>query len=195
VDVAPELLGTLLSDGVIAVRVVEVEAYMGPTDPASHSFRGQTARNAAMFGPPGRLYVYFTYGMHWCMNAVCGPDGEPSAVLLRAGEVVAGQAEAEARRPLVKPIDRGRGPARLARLFGVTGECYGIDLTAAGSPLTIHAGEPVAQDEVRTGPRVGLNPRLGESAHWPWRWWVASSPAVSVFRPGGSRVRRARSDV
>lgn len=168
---------------------------MGPTDPASHSFRGPTTRNAAMFGPPGRLYVYFTYGMHWCMNAVCGPDGEPSAVLLRAGEVVGGLAEAEARRPLVRPVDRARGPARLARLLGVTGESYGIDLTAPCSPLTLYAEEPVADDDVRTGPRVGLNPRLGEAADWPWRWWVASSPAVSTFRPGGLRARKARSDV
>jgi DNA-3-methyladenine glycosylase len=195
VQVAPELLGCLLSDGVITLRVVEVEAYMGPIDPASHSFRGQTARNAAMFGPPGRLYVYFTYGMHWCMNAVCGPDGEPSAVLLRAGEVVAGLAEAEVRRPAVRPRDRARGPARLARLLGVTGEDTGVDLTAASSPLTLRAGEPVPGGDVMTGPRVGLNPRLGEAAWWPWRWWVASSPAVSVFRPGGSRVRKARSKV
>jgi DNA-3-methyladenine glycosylase len=194
-EVAPDLLGCLLSDGLITVRVVEVEAYMGGADPASHSFRGQTARNAAMFGPPGRLYVYFTYGMHWCMNAVCGPGGEPSAVLLRAGEVVAGQAEAEVRRPQVRPVDLARGPARLARLLGVTGEDIGIDLSAPSSPLTLRAGEPVAAAEVTTGPRVGLNPRLGDAAWWPWRWWVASSPAVSVFRPGGSRVRKARSDV
>jgi DNA-3-methyladenine glycosylase len=195
VEVAPELLGCLLSDGVITVRVVEVEAYMGPTDPASHSFRGRTPRNASMFGPPGRLYVYFTYGMHWCMNAVCGPDLEPSAVLLRAGEVVVGQAAAEDRRPAVRPVDRARGPARLTRLLGVTGEDTGIDLTASSSPLTLRAGQRVPDDDVKTGPRVGLNPRLGEAAWWPWRWWVASSPAVSVFRPGGSRVRKARSDV
>jgi DNA-3-methyladenine glycosylase len=195
VEVAPELLGCLLSDGVIALRIVEVEAYMGPSDPASHSFRGRTARNAAMFGPPGRLYVYFTYGMHWCMNAVCGPGAEPSAVLLRAGEVVTGQAEAERRRPQVRPVDLARGPARLARLLAVSGEANGTDLTAPGSPLMLTAGTPVAADDVKTGPRVGLNPRLEDAAWWHWRWWVASSPAVSVFRAGGSRVRKARSDV
>jgi DNA-3-methyladenine glycosylase len=193
-EVARDLLGCLLTDGVITVRLVEVEAYTGPTDPASHSFRGQTARNAAMFGPPGRLYVYFTYGMHWCMNAVCGPDGEPSAVLLRAAEIVDGEMEAAARRPEVRPVDRGRGPARLCRLFGVTGEYTGTDLTRAGSPLRLLRGDPVPDSEVRTGPRVGLNPRLGAAAEWPWRWWVAGSPAVSVFRPGGLRVRKARSD-
>lgn len=193
------MLGCLLSDGIVTVRLVEVEAYTGPSDPASHAFRGPTARNAAMWGPPGRLYVYFTYGMHWCMNAVCGPEGTASAVLLRAGEVVAGHAEAEARRPQIRPLDRARGPARMARLLGVTGKCYGTDLTAPASPLTLQAGQPVADDEVRTGPRVGLNPRLGDAADWPWRWWVASSPAVSVFRvggpPGGLRARKARSDV
>jgi DNA-3-methyladenine glycosylase len=191
--VARDLLGCLLTDGVVTVRLVEVEAYTGPADPASHAFRGPTARNEVMWGPPGRLYVYFTYGMHWCMNAVCGPDGEASAVLLRAGEVVSGQAAAQTRRPEVRAVDRARGPARLARLLGVTGELGGTDLTDARSPLTLHAGELVADDDVRTGPRVGLNPRLGDAAQWPWRWWVASSPAVSVFRVGGSTRGRTRS--
>lgn len=172
--------------------MVEVEAYTGPADPASHAFRGPTARNAVMWGPPGRLYVYFTYGMHWCMNAVCGPDGDASAVLLRAGEIVSGQAEAVVRRPEVRAVDRARGPARLARLFAVTGEFAGNDLTDPRSPLTLHAGESVPDGDVRTGPRVGLNPRLGEAALRPWRWWVASSPAVSVFRAGGSTRGRAR---
>jgi DNA-3-methyladenine glycosylase len=180
---------------VITLRLVEVEAYTGPADPASHAFRGVTPRNAVMWGPPGRLYVYFTYGMHWCMNAVCGSAGDASAVLLRAGEIVSGQAEAEARRPQVRPIDRARGPARLARLLQVDGEFTGVDLTRSASPLTLHPGDSVPDSDVSTGPRVGLNPRLGEAAQWPWRWWVASSPAVSVFRPGGQRVRKARSDV
>ena len=191
--VARDLLGCLLTDGVITVRLVEVEAYTGPADPASHAFRGPTARNAVMWGAPGRLYVYFTYGMHWCMNAVCGPAGAASAVLLRAGEIVAGQEAAELRRPELRPVDRARGPARLARLFGVTGECAGADLTTAGSALMLYPGIPVAEDDVRTGPRVGLNPRLGEAAHWPWRWWVAGAPAVSVFRAGGVTRRGARS--
>ncbi len=191
-EVARDLLGCLLTDGALTFRLVEVEAYTGPADPASHSFRGKTARNAAMFGPPGRLYVYFTYGMHWCMNAVCGPDGEPSAVLLRAGEIVEGELEAAARRPEVRPVDRARGPARLARLFGVTGAYTGTDLTAPDSPLRLVAGDPVADSQIRTGPRVGLNPRLGAAAEWPWRWWLAGSPAVSVFRPGRSSRRPVR---
>ena len=97
-DVAPRLLGSVLRHGDVAVRITEVEAYDGPDDPGSHAYRGRTARNAVMFGPPGRLYVYFTYGMHHCCNVVCGPAGTPSAVLLRAGEVVEGLEAARARR-------------------------------------------------------------------------------------------------
>jgi DNA-3-methyladenine glycosylase len=196
-EVSRDLLGCRLTDGVVTVRLVEVEAYAGMADPASHSFRGHSARNAPMWGPPGRLYVYFTYGMHWCMNAVCGPAGQPSAVLLRAGEVVGGpasEAAAAARRPSVRRNDRARGPARLARLLGITGEANGTNLTLGRPPLALFAGEPVPDENVRTGPRVGLNPRLGEAFMWPWRWWVADSPAVSTFRPGGLRDRRARSD-
>ncbi len=193
VDVARELLGCTLTDGVVTLRLVEVEAYSGASDPASHSFRGQTARNAPMFGPPGRLYVYFTYGMHWCMNAVCGPGTTPSAVLLRAGEVVDGLPVARERRPALRERDLARGPARLARLLQVTGDANGSDLTVGGAPLTILAGAGVPEAAVRTGPRVGLNPRLGEAANRPWRWWVADSPAVSTFRPGGQRPRKARS--
>ncbi len=150
-----------------------------------------------MWGPPGRLYVYFTYGMHWCMNAVCGPPGHASAVLLRAGEVAGGtasQAEAARRRPRDRPVDRARGPARLARLLEITGSANGLDLTRGEPPLTVLAGAAVPDEAVRTGPRVGLNPNLGPAAEWPWRWWVADSPAVSTFRPGGLRSRKARSD-
>jgi DNA-3-methyladenine glycosylase len=196
-EVARALLGCLLSDGEVTVRLVEVEAYAGTADPASHAFRGPTPRNAPMWGPPGRLYVYFTYGMHWCMNAVCGPPGDASAVLLRAAEVVGGeasQAAAARRRPQVRPVDRARGPARLTRLLAVTGLDNGTDLTLGRPPLTVLAGVPVPASAVRTGPRVGLNPRLGEAAQWPWRWWVAASPAVSTFRPGGVRTRKARFD-
>ncbi len=187
---ARDLLGRLLTDGQVTVRLVEVEAYAGTADPASHAFRGPTARNAVMWGPPGRLYVYFTYGMHWCMNAVCGPPGEASAVLLRAGEVVAGAGEAAERRPGVRAVDRARGPARLTRLLGITGEHNGLDLTAGSPPLALLEGVPVADGDVRVGPRVGLNPRLGEAAERPWRWWIADSPAVSTFRPGGMRSRK-----
>ncbi len=194
---ARDLLGCLVTDGVLTVRVVEVEAYTGGNDPASHSFRGPTPRNAPMWGPPGRLYVYFTYGMHWCMNVVCGPGGEPTAVLLRAAEVLggdAGQAEAALRRPEVRAVDRGKGPGRLARLMRITGEDNGTDLTLGRPPLALLAGTEVPDANVRTGPRVGLNPNLGDAFGWPWRWWVADSPAVSAYRGGRSRSRKARSD-
>lgn len=194
---ARDLLGCLVTDGVLTVRLVEVEAYTGGDDPASHSFRGRTPRNAPMWGPPGRLYVYFTYGMHWCMNVVCGPGDLPTAVLLRAAEVVggeSGQAEAALRRPEVRPVDRGKGPGRLARLMNITGVDNGIDLTLGRPPLAVLAGPPVAEVDVRTGPRVGLNPKLGDAFHCPWRWWVADSPAVSSYRGGRSRPRKARSD-
>ncbi len=188
-EVARSLLGCLLTDGAVTVRLVEVEAYAGTSDPASHAFRGPTPRSRIMWGPPGRLYVYFTYGMHWCMNAVCGREGEAAAVLLRAGEIIGGAAEAEVRRPGVRPVDRARGPARLARLLGVAGDANGADLTLSGGAASVSAGSPLADRDVRAGPRVGLNPRLGEAALWPWRYWVADSPAVSTYRPGGSRRR------
>jgi DNA-3-methyladenine glycosylase len=142
-DLARRLLGSVVVSRVgeerVAVRLTEVEAYAGAADPASHAYRGPTARNSTMFGPPGRLYVYFTYGMHWCMNVVCGPVGEARAVLLRAGEVVAGPALARARRgPAVRDRDLARGPARLTSALGVTGGCDGVDLAAgrlgAGGP-------------------------------------------------------------
>ncbi len=188
-EVARDLLGCRLTDGAVTVRLVELEAYTGLTDPASHSYRGKTPRNAIMWGPPGKLYVYFTYGMHWCMNVVCRPADEASAVLFRAGEVVAGLDVAQARRPDVRERDLGRGPARLARLLNVTGEDNGLDLTGK-APLTLLAGERVPDAVVRTGPRVGLNPRMGEAAEWPWRFWVDGSPAVSPFRPGVLRKRK-----
>jgi DNA-3-methyladenine glycosylase len=193
-QVAPDLLGCLLTDGQITVRLVEVEAYTGTSDPASHAFRGPTPRSSIMWGPPGRLYVYFTYGMHWCMNAVCASEGEASAVLLRAGEVVSGEDVAALRRPGVRRHDWARGPARLARLLSITGEQNGLDLTRADAGLVVLPGEPVAAENIRVGPRVGLNPRMGQAAQWPWRWWIADSPAVSSFRPGGLRARKARSE-
>ena len=125
-EVAPDLLGAtvrhLSPAGPVAVRLTEVEAYAGEADPGSHAFRGRTPRTAVMFGPPGRVYVYFTYGMHWCMNLVCGPEGEASAVLLRAGEVVEGADLAAARRTTAKsPRELARGPARLTVALGVDG--------------------------------------------------------------------------
>ncbi len=139
-EVAPDLLGCLIEhetpEGTVAVRLTEVEAYDGTADPGSHAFRGQTRRNAVMFGPPGYVYVYFTYGMHWCMNLVCGPSGHASAVLLRAGEVVAGHELAHSRRQGARS-DRelARGPARLTMALGITGSGDGTNACDPRSPL------------------------------------------------------------
>lgn len=184
-DVAPRLLGAVLRHGDVAVRLTEVEAYDGPNDPGSHAARGRTARNAAMFGPPAHLYVYFTYGMHHCANVVCGAEGTASAVLLRAGEVVAGLDTARRRRPGALDRDLARGPARLCRALALDRTHDGADLTGA---VTLRPPEKLVPCTlVSTGRRVGL--RLG--AERPWRFWVTGEPTVSTYRPAALRRRRA----
>jgi DNA-3-methyladenine glycosylase len=186
-DVAPLLLGAVLVsalDGAeVAVRLTEVEAYNGPDDPASHSYRGRTPRNAVMFGPPGFLYCYFTYGMHWCANVVCGPEGVATAVLLRAGEVIRGADAAAARRPAARrPSDLARGPARLASALALRREANGLDLCDPASPVRLESlGKPGAA--VRSGPRVGIT----LAADRPWRFWLDGEASVSVFRAGGRK--------
>jgi DNA-3-methyladenine glycosylase len=178
-EVGRDLLGMLIVHGDVAVRLTEVEAYAGGRDPASHAFRGPTERNRVMFGPPGHAYVYFTYGMHFCMNVVCGRDGHASAVLLRAGEVVAGYDIAKARRPSASDRDLARGPARLTRALDVDRRLNGADLTDPTSPLRLERGKPVTDAEVRRGPRVGVS----SAADLPWRMWVDGEPTVSIYRP------------
>jgi DNA-3-methyladenine glycosylase len=190
--VAPDLLGVVLEhdvDGVrVGVRLTEVEAYLGEgEDPVSHSYRGLRARNAVMFGPPGHAYVYFTYGMHWCANVVCRPEGVSGGVLLRAGEVVTGLESARARRPSArKDVDLARGPARLANALALTGAENGQDFCDGGL-LRMRAGDPVAPTRLRSGPRVGVAPA---GAVAPWRWWLDGEPSVSVYRPAKPRRRR-----
>ncbi|WP_217637795.1 DNA-3-methyladenine glycosylase [Actinopolyspora saharensis] len=186
--VARHLLGGELwstsPEGEVGVRLVEVEAYRGGDDPASHCYRGRTARNSVMFGPAGHLYVYFVYGMHFCINVVCSQDGVPGAVLLRAGEVLEGAALARARRPAVrKDTALASGPARLAGALGITREHNGTDLLAADSSLRLVRGAGVGDEEVRSGPRVGVS----TATELPWRSWVHGSPAVSSYRRGGRR--------
>ena len=182
-EVAPLLLGAVLRHGDVAVRLTEVEAYDGAGDPGSHAYRGRTPRNAVMFGPPGHLYVYFTYGMHWCANVACGPEGTASAVLLRAGEVVAGQDTARARRPTARrDRDLARGPANLCQALAIGADENGHDLSR--EPLTLQPPARRAGD-VRTGPRVGL--RL--AADRPWRFWLPGEPTVSAYRPAAPRRR------
>jgi DNA-3-methyladenine glycosylase len=171
-EVAPRLLGAVLSHGGVSVRLTEVEAYAGPDDPGSHAFRGPTTRNAVMFGPPGHLYVYFVYGMHHCANLVTGRDGDPGAVLLRAGEVVAGLDLARERRRGSNDRDLARGPARLCRVLG-------LQLADNGIPADLVPGESPAS--ISTGPRVGLR----HAADRPWRFWITGDPTVSTYRPAG----------
>jgi DNA-3-methyladenine glycosylase len=183
-EVARDLLGCVVVHDDVAVRLSEVEAYAGGLDPASHAFRGQTARNAVMFGPGGHAYVYFTYGMHFCVNLVCGPDGAAAAVLLRAGEVVRGVETAQARRGEVRLRDLARGPARLAKALAIDRRQDGADVSDP-SGLHIRRGTPVDDSAVRYGPRVGIS----VAADLPWRLWVDGDPTVSVYRP---HVRRKR---
>ena len=181
-EVAPLLLGAHLTANGVTVRLTEVEAYEGADDPASHAFRGRTPRNAVMFGPAGSLYVYFTYGMHYCANVVCGPDGESSAVLLRAGEVVDGFEEARARRGFRPDHDLARGPAKLCQALGLTLADNGVRLD--GDDVTLRlAAQPVSADSVVTGPRVGIR----EAADRPWRFWIAGERTVSAYRPAKDR--------
>lgn len=191
VDVLPAarlLLGCHLvadtPDGEVGVRLVEVEAYRGADDPAAHSYRGRTRRNAVMFGPAGHLYVYFVYGLHFCANISCLPDGEAGAVLLRGGEVVSDLGVAHHRRPTARSdAELARGPARLAALLGLVREHNGADVVDPRSQVRLLPGEPVPDERVRTGPRVGV-----AAAHdRPWRFWVDGSPAVSTYRRGGRR--------
>ncbi len=174
-DVAPRLLGAVLRHGEVAVRLTEVEAYDGDSDPGSHAFRGPTRRNATMFGPPGHLYCYFTYGMHVCCNVVCGAEGRASAVLVRAGEVVEGLELARDRRAGARDRDLARGPARLCRALGLDLSHDGADL--ATGPVRLCLGEPVA--DVSTGPRVGLR----DAPDRPWRFWATGERSVSAYRP------------
>jgi DNA-3-methyladenine glycosylase len=192
-QVAPDLLGRVLvhdsPDGTVAVRLTEVEAYAGVRDPGSHSFRGRTPRNGVMFGPGGFVYVYFSYGMHWCMNLVCGPAGDASAVLLRAGEVVTGLELAQARRTTARvPRDLARGPARLTSALGVDKAYDGADATAPGATLRVLSGDGArpGRRQVRRGPRVGV---AGEGGARPWRFWIDGEPTVSAYRPAVSRRR------
>ncbi|MFP3581041.1 DNA-3-methyladenine glycosylase [Arthrobacter sp. SIMBA_036] len=193
--IAPLILGAVLTHhsdaGPVSVRLTEVEAYMGPRDsqhpdPGSHTFGGRTARNAPMFGAPGFLYVYFTYGMHYCANIVCGPEDAPSALLLRAGEIVDGEGLAAARRPAAKtPKDLASGPARLASALGLTTADTGRD--ALAEPFSLWLPRSPAE-AVSSGPRVGVA-GPGGTSEYPWRFWVDNDPTVSRYKAARPRKR------
>jgi DNA-3-methyladenine glycosylase len=202
-EVAPDLLGCVLEheteEGLVAVELTEVEAYAGETDPASHAYRGMTGRNAVMFGPPGYAYVYFTYGMHFCVNVVCMPAGIARAVLLRAGRVTAGEPLARRRRaprraaagpPGVIPArDLARGPGRLCQALAIDRTQNGADFCSPASELRLRpagtslpaGGEPA----IESGPRVGIS----AAADIPWRFWLAGDPTVSAYRRHKARTR------
>ena len=190
-EVAPALLGcwvvTDRPDGRVAVRLTEVEAYSGEgSDPASHAHRGPTPRAAIMFGPPGRLYVYFSYGVHWCANVVVGPEGRGSAVLLRAGDVVVGEGLARSRRPAARTArELARGPARLTQALGIGPDDKDAALLDPSSTVRLHRGKPPGA--VSAGPRVGIS----QATELPWRFWETGAGSVSPFRPGGKPRRGA----
>jgi DNA-3-methyladenine glycosylase len=173
------LLSAVVSANGVSIRLTEVEAYDGVgLDPASHAHRRQTLRNAVMFGPPGRAYIYFTYGMHWCLNVVCGPPGTASAVLLRAGEVADGLDLARSRRPGAKDRDLARGPARLTVALALAAEANGVDLLDPRSPVRLAPPAMPLDQIVHSGPRVGVS----RAADVPWRFWLDGETSVSAYR-------------
>lgn len=195
-EVAPRLLGahvtTVLPEGVVTVRLTEVEAYAGEQDPGSHAFRGRTVRNAAMFGPAGHLYVYRHLGLHICANIVTGAEGLAAAVLLRAGEVVQGRElalERRCRRGVVRTdVDLARGPARLADALGIDLTLDGVDVLDDAGPVRLV--RPPSVPEHRTGPRVGVSGEGGDAVAHPWRFWLDGEATVSSYRPADPRRRR-----
>ncbi len=179
VDVAPALLGwTLIGDRAQGM-VVETEAYE-PDDPASHSHRGPTSRNRSMFGPPGRLYVYRIYGVHWCANVVVGPEGRGSAVLIRAIEPTGGMVAMAARRGVERPTDVGSGPGKLCQALAITGEHDGVDLLDPRSPVRLVPPADAAAPTIVTGARIGIS----KAVERPWRFGVADSAHLSRRFPG-----------
>ncbi|WBU38864.1 DNA-3-methyladenine glycosylase [Homoserinibacter sp. YIM 151385] len=188
-EVAPRLLGAVLRGRGAAVRLTEVEAYLGVgEDPGSHAHRGRTPRTAPMFGPPGHLYVYLSYGMHACANIVCSPDGAASAVLLRGGEIVEGRDAARARRSTSREdADLARGPARLATALGLTLADSGASALHEPFALELPA-VPVPDSRIRSGPRTGVSGDGGLDSY-PWRFRIDADPTVSPYRAHSPRRR------
>jgi DNA-3-methyladenine glycosylase len=182
-EAAADLLGWRLthrtSEGVVTVELTEVEAYDGEQDPASHAGRGRTPRNAIMYGPPGAMYVYFSYGMHWCANIVCGPEGQASAVLLRAGRVVDGEDLARVRRgPRVAERSLARGPACLTQALGIGRAQNGADLVHDPAYALAPPSVSLPPAAISSGPRVGVT--LAPDV--PWRFWRTGDSTVSTYK-------------
>jgi DNA-3-methyladenine glycosylase len=186
-EVAPQLLNKLLVRPGRVGRIVEVEAYRGSEDPASHAYRGPTARNATMFGPPGHLYVYFTYGMHFCANVVCMPGGTAEAVLLRALAPVTGlEAMRAARSGIERDTELTSGPAKLCQAMGINRAEDGVDLVAAGSGMAVVDDGVAPPTLPASSGRVGIR----HASDLQWRWWVPGDPNVSRPRVPGARPGR-----
>ena len=195
-EVGPALLGAVLqrtdARGTVAIRLTEVEAYGGERDPGSHAYRGKTARTASLFGEPGHLYCYFTYGMHHAINLVSGQHGQAYGCLVRAGEVIVGSGLARERRlerPRTSPLrdwELARGPACVAQSLAASRQNDGDDLF--GGEWSIWLPDPPVILPHRTGPRVGLG-GPGGSAQFPWRYWLPGEPSVSAYKSAHTRLR------
>ena len=183
-EVAPELLNKIMVVGARSGRIVEAEAYVGDIDPGAHSYRGMTPRTEVMFGMPGHLYVYLSYGMHWCCNPVCGPVGQGWAVLIRAVEPVSGLDDMRPLRPKAKrDVDLTNGPGKLTQALGITGAHNGADLvTGTGGVAIVDDGTPPPDDPVVTT-RIGFGDNPARD--FEWRWFVRGSRYVS--RTAGAR--------
>ena len=180
-EIAVRLLGLTLTShspaGDVSLRITEVEAYAGAEDAASHAYRGRTPRNEVMFGTGGVFYVYRSHGLHWCCNIVTGPPGVASAVLLRAGAIVAGEPLARQRRGgVVDAIRLARGPGNLAQALGITGLDNWVSVIE-GQRFAL-SGESAASDSIAVGPRVGVT----QASDVPWRFSISGEPTVSVYR-------------
>ena len=189
--VARELLGSVLEcrtrDGVTSGRIVETEAYLGEHDAACHAAVGRTLRTDPLYGPPGTAYVYFVYGMHWCVNAVTRGEGLPSAVLIRALEPLDGVSLMRRRRLRARrDVELTNGPAKLCEALGI-GERHNR-MSLQRPPLRILGGEPISDDDVRVTPRIGIR----EATDWPLRFVVAHNPFVSRTPSHFPRRRFAR---
>lgn len=183
-EVAPDLLNKVLVCGDRSGRVVETEAYCGGEDPGAHSYRGMTPRTEVMFGEPGRLYVYLSYGLHWCCNPVCGPEGEGHAVLIRALEPLTGIERMRPSRPKAKrDVDLTNGPGKLTQALGIVGAHNGADLVTGDLGIVIvDDGTPPPEDPIVTW-RIGFG--TNPARDYPWRWFVRGNRFVS--RPEGAR--------
>jgi DNA-3-methyladenine glycosylase len=188
-DTARTLLGRHLTANGVTVRLTEVEAYSGlGTDAASHAHRGRTPRNAVMFGPAGHLYVYRIYGLHHCINVVCGPAGEAAAVLLRAGEVIKGHDRARVRRPAARrDLDLASGPGKLVQALALDATANGTSVVDGTGPLLLSADGEVPPELITAGPRVGVTSEHDR----PWRFWITSDPTVSTYRRHVPKVARS----